>query len=193
MSSHHFVREGQEPALLVIDAIADDHLMSLLEWSPLVMVTSDALSKVATWGIRVDVVLVEKSAHIPIVMQHTSYIGHATIVNVTSGLADAVLDHLQSLRQHTLHVLVESADMHFARWESGRLQIILIDERLRWSRIMTGRFEKWFPEKETLHIHADQSWEVTGASGDNTQIETDRPGLVTIRSSGPFWVGEYHR
>ena len=45
MSSHHIVREKQEPALLVLglDDFPDELLGQLLEWSPTVIVTADTV------------------------------------------------------------------------------------------------------------------------------------------------------
>ena len=57
MSSHHFVKEGQEPALFILDNIPFQYAESLLEWVPLVMVADRALENVLHWGIKIDVVL----------------------------------------------------------------------------------------------------------------------------------------
>ncbi len=50
MSSHHFVKEGQEPALFILDNIPFHYAESLLEWVPLVMVADRALGKCVTLG-----------------------------------------------------------------------------------------------------------------------------------------------
>ena len=60
MSSHHFVKEGQEPALFILDNIAFQYAESLLEWVPLVMVADSVLESVLQWGIKIDVVLQSK-------------------------------------------------------------------------------------------------------------------------------------
>ncbi len=59
MSSHHIIREDQEPALLIMDALAVpfEQVQELLEWSPTVMVTEYALVEVLNWGIKVDVAI----------------------------------------------------------------------------------------------------------------------------------------
>ena len=61
MSSHHFVKEGQEPALFILEPISFQVASPLLEWAPLVLVSANALDDVLRWGIKIDVVLVEKS------------------------------------------------------------------------------------------------------------------------------------
>ena len=43
MSSHHFVKEGQEPALLIMDALSLALIEPLLEWAPQVIVCENAL------------------------------------------------------------------------------------------------------------------------------------------------------
>jgi thiamine pyrophosphokinase len=59
MSSHHVVREKQEPALIIAngEACSEDLLGQLLEWSPTVIVLDGALERVLDLGIKVDVIL----------------------------------------------------------------------------------------------------------------------------------------
>src|SRR5688500_3947805 len=57
MSSHHFVREGQEPALFVVDALSLALAEPLLEWAPFVVVTENAADDVLQWGIKIDAIL----------------------------------------------------------------------------------------------------------------------------------------
>jgi len=57
MSSHHIVREKQEPALIIAngEACSMDLLEQLLEWSPLVIVLDGAVERVLDLGIKIDV------------------------------------------------------------------------------------------------------------------------------------------
>lgn len=59
MSSHHIVRENQEPALVIAngEACRADLLGQLLEWSPYVVVLDGALHRVLDLGIKVDALL----------------------------------------------------------------------------------------------------------------------------------------
>lgn len=59
MSSHHIVRDDQEPALIIANGAAcSKNLMDqLLEWSPLVIVLDSAIQRVVDLGIKVDVLL----------------------------------------------------------------------------------------------------------------------------------------
>ena len=59
MSSHHIVRDDQEPALIIANGLAcnTELLGQLLEWSPLVIVLDAAIERVLDLGIKVDVLL----------------------------------------------------------------------------------------------------------------------------------------
>lgn len=57
MSSHHIVREKQEPALIIANGEACDRelLDQLLEWSPVIVVLDNAIYRVLELGIKIDV------------------------------------------------------------------------------------------------------------------------------------------
>lgn len=57
MSSHHIVREKQEPALIIAngEACSEELLGQLLEWSPFVVVLDHAIYRVLDLGIKIDV------------------------------------------------------------------------------------------------------------------------------------------
>lgn len=59
MSSHHIVRDDQEPALIIANGAAchPELLGQLLEWSPLVIVLDSAIERVSKLDIKVDVLL----------------------------------------------------------------------------------------------------------------------------------------
>ena len=83
MSSHHIVRDDQEPALIIANgaACSDELLGQLLEWSPLVVVLDSAMERVVELGIKVDVLLGDfdrgfdanyyRESHYPIEIIHT--------------------------------------------------------------------------------------------------------------------------
>jgi thiamine pyrophosphokinase len=59
MSSHHIIRDAQEPALIIAngEACSFELMGELLEWSPLVIVLDSAINRVLELGIKVDVLL----------------------------------------------------------------------------------------------------------------------------------------
>jgi len=59
MSSHHIVKDNQEPALIIAngESCSIDLLNQLLEWSPVVMVLDGAVNRVLSLGIKIDILL----------------------------------------------------------------------------------------------------------------------------------------
>ena len=59
MSSHHIVRDDQEPALIIANGAecSRELLDQLLEWSPFVIVLDSAIERVLDLGIKIDVLL----------------------------------------------------------------------------------------------------------------------------------------
>ncbi|MBU6324514.1 MAG: thiamine diphosphokinase [Bacteroidetes bacterium] len=59
MSSHHFVRDLQEPSLIIANgaSCSSELLGQLLEWNPFVLVLDGALHRVLELGIRFDALL----------------------------------------------------------------------------------------------------------------------------------------
>lgn len=59
MSSHHIVRDDQEPALIIANGAEcnPELLGQLLEWSPWVVVLDSAIERVLQYNIKVDVLL----------------------------------------------------------------------------------------------------------------------------------------
>jgi len=57
MSSHHIVKEKQEPALIIAngEACSEELLGQLLEWSPYIVVLDHAIYRVLELGIKIDV------------------------------------------------------------------------------------------------------------------------------------------
>ena len=83
MSSHHIIRDEQEPALIIAngEACSQELLGQLLEWPPLIVVLDSAIHRVLELGIKVDVLLGDfdreldiyaiRSAQYPIEIVHT--------------------------------------------------------------------------------------------------------------------------
>ncbi|MFD2872750.1 thiamine pyrophosphokinase [Mucilaginibacter ximonensis] len=64
MSSHHIVREKQEPALLLLslNGFDDEQLGQLLEWSPTVFTTPLVAEQLNAFGIKIDWIVGDDAA-----------------------------------------------------------------------------------------------------------------------------------
>lgn len=65
MSSHHIVKDGQEPALIIAngEACSTELLGQLLEWSPYILVLDGAINRVTSLGIKIDALLGDFDSH----------------------------------------------------------------------------------------------------------------------------------
>ncbi|MEB0250004.1 thiamine pyrophosphokinase, partial [Mucilaginibacter sp. 5B2] len=62
MSSHHIVREKQEPALLLLslDNFSEELLGQLLEWSPTVIATPLIAEQMNSYEIKIDIIVADE-------------------------------------------------------------------------------------------------------------------------------------
>lgn len=196
MSSHHFVKEGQEPALLILDALTFDVVGPLLEWAPLVVVAERAIDDVLVWNIKMDVVLTEETR----------------VVELTHKLIDQaplrILSHTREesplinalyllIREKQVAVNVISSDTErtigVVERFSDQLQINVIDGQTKWSAIANGLFEKWVPAGTTLSVRRGsplQHIDFKGLSTVDDYFQSPDDGLIQVRSETLFWVGE---
>lgn len=196
MSSHHFVKEGQEPALLILDAPIFDVVGPLLEWAPLVVVAQQALEMVLSWNIKMDVVLA-KEVDISVLTKQLSNQAPLTILSYSpeeSPLANA-MHYLIRTKQSAVNVLANDSVKAMSLLESfvDQLQITVIDGSLKWSAITSGEFSKWATAKTRFLLkesRSQQPFDLAGLAKADASYESVVEGVIKIGSNALFWVGE---
>lgn len=162
MSSHHFVRDKQEPALLIANgaSCSDALLGQLLEWNPFVLALDGALPRLMAQGIKVDVVLGDFDS-IPTHLL-TNQEQHYTLVSAPSQDQTDLekgLDYLVANGFGAVHILWATgrrADHHFANLTNivkykDKIIINLLDDYAR-IFILPPKFEKWYPAQTILSL-----------------------------------------
>lgn len=194
MSSHHFVREGQEPALLILEAVPWGVVGPLLEWAPLVVAAEEALDAVLLWGIKIDAVIV--AADGPVVLNGSMLAdqGPVKVLRLDTGSPPLIigLDYLVASQQSAVNIVCADAApvISAVARHAGGLDISVITATHRWSAIKAGTFKKWLPSGATLVvlgagvIYADSALPVAG------ELTIAADGLVSLRSNSGFWIGE---
>jgi thiamine pyrophosphokinase len=163
MSSHHIVRDDQEPALIIANGAAcnEELLGQLLEWSPLVIVLDSAIERVLELGIKVDVLLGDfdrgfdaeyyKESQYPIEIIHTpnqdktdlekafDYLiekGHkaANVIWATGKRADHTITNITNI----------------VRFRES-LKIVILDDHSKIFLLPT-KFEKWYTKDTPLSL-----------------------------------------
>jgi hypothetical protein len=196
MSSHHFVREGQEPALLILDPLAFELASPFLEWAPVVLVSENALTEVMSWGIKIDVVLVT-SGNEEAVTDKVSEQAPVEIITMEPGNSPAqqAFTYLISIEQACVNILTATPESVFpvAETAARQLHVNIVDRGTIWSGISAGRFEKWVTAKTPISIRQNTNLRpiiVQGLIKKDDCFESIEDGMISIRSDSFFWVAE---
>ncbi len=202
MSSHHFVREQQEPALLLL-ALEDftyDSVGELLEWVPTVICNSSCWEKLISWGVKVDVLIstpaltenLQCDVQFPLHLQHI----HESCVEAE--LLGA-LRFIKERGQRAINVIglphqrLLELQMHFKD-----LEVVIWDGDLRYSFAREGFYKKWWAGGN-VQLHAPEGSLVEKSYKGKSQIlpityatfvELEE-GITSFQSNNPFWVGEF--
>lgn len=163
MSSHHIVRDDQEPALIIANGAAcqPELLGQLLEWSPLVVVLDSAMERVMELDIKVDVLLGDfdrdfdpekyQTEQFPIEIIHTpdqiktdlekafDYLiaRNITAVNVvwaTGKRADHTITNITNIIRYR-----------------DTLKIVILDDHSK-VFLLPKKFEKWYPANTPISL-----------------------------------------
>lgn len=163
MSSHHFVRENQEPALVIANGSECSMalLYQLLEWAPLVIVLDSAIDRVMELGIKVDVLLGDfdrdfdpeyyRSLMYPLEIVHTPDQMHtdldkAYLYLIERGIKAANV--VWGTGRRADHSITNMTNIVRYR---DQLKIVLYDD---YSKIflLPYSFEKWYPQNFKLSL-----------------------------------------
>ena len=192
MSSHHIVRENQEPALLIASAhaISFEKIQELLEWMPTVVVLSSEVEIVIAWGIKVDVVIVpleEMTLWRDKLMEQTPV--RLISYNPGDDPLEMAFYFLVASKAAAVNCLVNSQD-DLKKIESfSKLDIEAFVDNICWSLMKQGHFEKWLPAGATLELSPeDLKSEFPEFAAGSYRVVAD--GMIRLNSKHPFWIGE---
>jgi len=105
MSSHHFVKEGQEPALIIAngESCSYEMLTGLMEWCPYIVVLDGAYERVKKLQIQPDLVIGDfDSIEDAEILKHTTYIKDKS--QETTDLEKAI-DHLVKNKYSDINIV----------------------------------------------------------------------------------------
>jgi thiamine pyrophosphokinase len=163
MSSHHIIREKQEPALIIANGeMCSMELMGqLLEWTPTVVVLDGALERVLELGIKVDVWLGDFDREISVDRFDLEHYPFKRVYVPQQDKTDLekAFDYLLQEGHHAVNVAWATGkrmdhtlhNFHSIARYSHLLKIVMMDD---YSVIfpLPKSFEKWYPAKTPLSI-----------------------------------------
>jgi hypothetical protein len=192
MSSHHFVKEQQEPAVFILNpsGINFESVAPLLEWSPTVLVLS--------WGIKIDVVLATSSFQEENMQLLEEQYPLRFLTVSALGVLEEGLHFLLASQHKGVHLVGFNHQNHQELEEkTSQLDLTLVDGDWKYYPVKGGKFSKWFAASEIrILARENQPLEISNANGQLlfpvqylTQIEVPE-GTSTFSSTGIFWIGE---
>jgi thiamine pyrophosphokinase len=163
LSSHHIVRENQEPALVIAngEACSAELLGQLLEWSPYVVVLDGAMHRALDLGIKVDALLgdFDREFNPEEVLRHQPDVEIAYTPDQDKTDLEKAFDFLLSRGHRAANVVWATgrrADHTITNLTGlvayrDRLAITLFDD---YSRVflLPRTFEKWYPAGTPLSL-----------------------------------------
>jgi hypothetical protein len=190
MSSHHFVREGQEPAVVVLGSVLnDDVLGSILEWSPLVYANAVGLLYLSERGIKVDVCWWDKPDDLPL---HVPYPIELVLLPERADIP------LKALLKKAQPFYVFGWDdlqifSFFRNLSADEAQLVTaISTDTKWVSVFLREFSKWYPEGKRLSYFGNP--DTCLLSGPvllkETEIILEEAGVVNCCSDEPGLLGE---
>lgn len=154
MSSHHIVREKQEPALYIHDlgSFDEEYLGQLLEWSPTLIVNGAIYEKVISLGLKVDVILNPLNESVP--QENTkSIIGPGDAYNT-------VLNYLISEKYPAVNIIDQKKDLADLAFYLSKINIVLFSSTEKSYAVKTG-FKVWKPAGSIFLIDVVSYFETT--------------------------------
>ncbi|MBN3581218.1 thiamine pyrophosphokinase [Algoriphagus aestuarii] len=200
MSSHHFVKEQQEPAVFILNAdeVHFDQISPLLEWVPTVLVAEQALDQVLSWGIKIDVILASESFQ----AENMNLLLEQYPVKFLRADQEKSLDEGLNYLMASSHFAAHLVGFPHLRAlelldKTKLMDLTILDGEWKYYPIKDGHFKKWFPES-TIHIHAKEGLpvEIVNENGQMilpisyaTFMEVPE-GPTEIKAPSSFWIGE---
>ena len=181
MSSHHIVREKQEPALLImsLEGFEDENLGQILEWSPTVIVHEDIYEETDSMAFKIDAV-VTKNPHFK--TQESTNL----IITDTDPLEDA-LKFLVGEQYPAVNVIINSFVLKDYALFVEEINIVVFIGNKKIYPVKSG-FSKWLPAGEKVEImHEVHHLQTSGLIHIEDHIfETEKDGFYSISFEQPF-------
>lgn len=185
MSSHHIVRDEQEPALLLWQPgqLSYSQVGELLAWSPQVLVNCPALPEALGWGIKLDALcgpVVELEKWLP-QLAHQQPLTSIELEN--SQDLSPLVDWLRERGQRRLNLSLAPEAPEQWRWAAQEKRLHLSVLSRGWQYVwVKDNFSKWVPAGFTYRLRQ--------ADGRLLDEYTCRQsGWLSLNLSAPGWLG----
>ncbi|MDT3403932.1 thiamine diphosphokinase [Mucilaginibacter terrae] len=181
MSSHHIVREKQEPALLVLglNNFTDDELGQLLEWSPTVIATLPVTEQLVAYGIKVDYMVADDNE-----------LGLQSDIRLIDpagqGITEKALEFLTVNGYPAVNVVTDEPELSLYEQYAPKINLVIFHNRQKIYTVTSG-YSKWKPAGESIAIMSSCPIEATGLEPAGPQsFQTVTDGFFSLKFEAPF-------
>jgi len=182
MSSHHIVREKQEPALLVLglNNFPDEQLGQLLEWSPTVITTQQTAEKLNAYGIKLDWIITNDENEVLQSDVKLIPAGENTLI-------DAALKYLVELNYPAVNIIIDELSLKDYEVFADKINLVIFNNGKKIYPVTSG-FNKWKPSGEIIEVLSlCREINFTGLEKINDQLyKTIHDGFFSLRFNEPF-------
>lgn len=136
MSSHHIVRENQEPALIVdsINDLSEEYIGQLLEWSPTIFVSEQALNYFLQRDIKVDF-LISNNPQVQPLQQDIK------VLPLEKGIITDALEYLCSNDYKAANIISSIIPKNIEEY-CQRINLVVFSEQRKYVCVCE-KYEKW--------------------------------------------------
>lgn len=147
MSSHHIVREKQEPALLILslEDFEDEDLGQLLEWSPTLIATVPVAEQLVVYGIKVDWIIGNSVSSFS--QSDVKWIA----LNDNQSELEAGLDYLVAQGYPAVNIITDQLEANIFLKYINYINLVVFHQEKKIYAITSG-FSKWRPAGEVIEI-----------------------------------------
>jgi len=183
MSSHHIVRENQEPALLIEDLflIEEEDLGQLLEWSPTIVIENNMVDPLDARGYKFDIVFAQTQAN--------QAQENLKVIPYIDSFLQSAIGYLIKHQYKAVNIITDQISLAHYQHYLDQINVVLLAKGVRYYFVPTG-FTKWKTEGEQLNIDS-QGEEITTEGlrkiGEDL-YETVADGLFTLRFSKSKYI-----
>lgn len=194
MSSHHIVRDDQEPAVFIkdLDASTTPLVFSLLEWSPIVITTHTKVDHLLSLDIKIDVIFVEDNSAFE-EEKMSSQQDFYNVINYEGNVLEAVLKWLKFKKHFALnYCTLKLTPEELFVWEKQKSisTIVTFESSKKILLSKTTTFEKWLPKGSELTFNTEIKNYTNLKKVDSLSYIVKENGLVTVNHNEPLFVSE---
>lgn len=186
MSSHHIVKEKQEPALYIHEFgnFNEEYLGQLLEWSPTLIVLASEYEKVVSLGLKVDIIIGNLDAGVD--LQENIRI----IPQQKDGIEDA-MDFLLREKYPAVNVIGKISSFDDLTCYLPNINLVLFTQTNKHYAIKNG-FNIWKPAGTIFLIDIVTYFEADNLMQQETgEFVVVEDGMVNFRFQAPYlFIGE---